>query len=209
MDEHTAKRFQRRLRVQDDGCWHLTTKVRRAGYADFTVKGKHQLGHRVSYEHHVGHIADGLQLDHLCHTADKSCPGGFGCAHRRCVNPDHLEPVTQRENALRGRGFGAVNHAKAECIAGHAFTPENTYSLPSGGRECRTCRAGKAKEWMKIHNPGVRHGDETHCPQGHPYEGTNLIITCRGGRACRECKREWNRSYMRAKRARIRASVSS
>ena len=59
---------------------------------------------------------------------------------------------------------------------------------------------------MAEHNPGVRHGTETHCPQGHPYSGDNLIITSNGGRACRECKRDWSREYMRRKRAAAKAA---
>jgi hypothetical protein len=53
---------------------------------------------------------------------------------------------------------------------------------------------------MAVHNPGVRHGTETHCPQDHPYEGGNLIITVTGGRACRECKRADSRDYSRRRR---------
>lgn len=207
MDERTVKRFERKLHVQDNGCWHLATRVRKDGYADITVAGRHQLGHRVSYEHYVGPIPMGLQLDHLCHTTDKECLGGVGCPHRRCVNPSHLEPVTQRENGLRGRGVAAVNAAKDSCVAGHEFSPQNTYLDPNGGRSCRTCRAHQSRKWVEVHNPGVRHGTETHCPQNHPYLGSNLIITKHGGRACRECKRIWNREYMRAKRARQRAAA--
>jgi hypothetical protein len=209
MDERTAKRFKSKVRVQSNGCWHLSGRVRTDGYADFTVSGRHQLGHRVSYEHHVGPIPDGLQLDHLCHTADRECAGGFGCLHRRCVNPAHLEPVTHQENALRGRSISAENHTKTVCARGHEFTEENTYRSPTGSRGCRICRTATSRAWMDKHNPGTRHGDETHCPQHHPYEGENLIITSNGGRACRECKRAWGREYMRAKRARLREAAAS
>lgn len=209
MDERTAKRFERKVSVQGNGCWHLATCVRKDGYSDFTVGGKHQLGHRVSYEHHVGPIPANRQLDHLCHTADLECSGGFDCLHRRCVNPAHLEPVTHRENAIRGRSPSAINAAKESCSAGHEFSPENTYVDPTGQRCCRTCRAARGRDWVRTHNLGVRHGTETHCPQGHPYTGYNLIITKHGGRACRECKRAWNRAYMQAKRARQRSAASS
>jgi len=46
--------------------------------------------HRWYYEQHKGPIPEGLQLDHLCGV-------------RPCLNPDHLEPVTQTENILRSR----------------------------------------------------------------------------------------------------------
>ncbi|MDX3245832.1 HNH endonuclease signature motif containing protein [Streptomyces sp. ME18-1-4] len=206
MDERTLARFKRKLRVQPNECWHLDGYIRKDGYSDITVKGVHQLGHRVSYEHFVGPIPEGLEIDHLCHSDDTTCGGGFECMHRRCVNPEHLEPVTHRVNSLRGRGEWAKNSAKTHCLRSHEFTAENTYVDPNGNRECRTCRKESSREWVAAHNPGVRHGTETHCPQGHPYSGDNLIITCRNGRACRTCKRDWNRKYMQAKRARIKAS---
>lgn len=208
MDERTLARFIRKTKEQPNGCWHLSTRVRKDGYSDITVQGKHQLGHRVSYEHFIGPIAEGLELDHLCHTADETCAGGFSCTHRRCVNPAHLEPVSHRVNSLRGRSQFAKNAAKTHCLRGHEFTTDNTYVDPQGGRQCRTCKDAAAKAWMAVHNPGAQHGTETHCPQGHPYSGENLIITVRGGRACRTCKRDWNREYMRAKRARLKASAA-
>ena len=205
MDQRTLARFMGNVTVRLNGCWHLPPR-QKDGYATFWLSGKYQLAHRTAYEHFVGAIPDGLVIDHRCHTEDLSCPGGGVCQHRRCVNPNHLEPVTSLENNLRGRSPFARNAAKGACIRGHAFSAENTYLAPGGGRECRTCRDARSKEWMRTHNPGVRHGAETHCPQGHPYEGENLVITVNGGRACRECKRDWNRGYMRAKRARAKAA---
>jgi len=206
MDERTLARFTRKVKEQPSGCWHLDGRVRKDGYSDFTLLGKHQLGHRVAYEHFVGPVPEGLQLDHRCHTDDLDCRGGFTCIHRRCVNPAHLEAVTQRENSLRGRSPAAANGAKTECDSGHPYTQENTYTDPKGGRECRICRAERARQWLKDHHPNVRHGTEVECPQGHPYSGENLLITVRGGRACRTCKRDWSREYMRAKRARAKAA---
>jgi hypothetical protein len=61
-----------------------------------------------------------------------------GCVNRHCVNPAHLEPVTNRTNLLRGTGFAATNAQKTHCIHGHEFTPENT-KHEKLGRKCRTC----------------------------------------------------------------------
>jgi hypothetical protein len=55
------------------------------------------------------------------------------------VNPEHLEPVTGRENALRGESFVAANARKTHCPAGHAYDTTNTYVDKNGYRECRTC----------------------------------------------------------------------
>ena len=109
------------------GCW-VWGAATNGGYGVFWFEGVTVRAHRYAFERWVGPILDGLQLDHLCRV-------------RCCVNPDHLEPVTSRENSLRGGGFAAVNAAKTHCVHGHEFTPENIYVPKSGGRECRACRA--------------------------------------------------------------------
>jgi hypothetical protein len=47
--------------------------------------------HRLAYERAKGPIPEGMQIDHLYQV-------------RECVNPEHLEAVTQVENLRRGRG---------------------------------------------------------------------------------------------------------
>jgi hypothetical protein len=59
--------------------------------------------HIVVYEALVGPVPDGLDLDHLCHNADRDCPGGDQCPHRACVEVTHLAPRTRSEN-LRASG---------------------------------------------------------------------------------------------------------
>lgn len=82
-------------------CWQWTASLSHKGYGRFLLDGKARIAPRVAYTWLVGPIPTGLQLDHLCHTNDPECVGGDSCLHRRCVNPWHLEPVTNRENALR------------------------------------------------------------------------------------------------------------
>jgi hypothetical protein len=102
------------------------------------------------YELMVGPIPDGYDLDHLCHTSAPDCRQGRRCQHRACCNPAHLEPVTSRENTLRGSSVVALNAAKTHCQRGHEFTPENTYPAQARpgviGRGCRTCR----REYMRL-----------------------------------------------------------
>ena len=117
-------------------CWLWTGRLNRDGYADIKLAGRRQMAHRVSYELLVGPIPAGLEIDHTCHTRDRSCPGGKPCIHRRCVNPAHLEPVTFGENARRSSPA-----QKDACINGHAYTPENTYRRPGRGEGQRDCRA--------------------------------------------------------------------
>jgi HNH endonuclease len=134
--EH-ERRLLRHLRPADDGCIEFTGKRQQDGYGQITVNGRSIVAHRVAYEFYVGPIPDGLVLDHLCRN-----PG--------CVNPAHLEPVTQRVNLLRGIGVNAINAAKTHCIHGHEFTPENTYAAPSRPqrRDCRVCRARRRAAWL-------------------------------------------------------------
>jgi hypothetical protein len=96
------ERFMSKVRVTESGCWEWTGSVHRTGYARFNVGGRSKEAHIVAYEMVVGPVPDGLQLDHRCHDP-RECAGGWGCPHRRCVNPAHLKPVTQSENNQRGR----------------------------------------------------------------------------------------------------------
>jgi hypothetical protein len=68
------------------------------------------------------------------------------CSVRHCVNPAHLEPVTQKVNVRRGKKgdkgkkTGAMQKAKTHCPAGHEYDEENTYTSKKGCRHCKQCR---------------------------------------------------------------------
>jgi hypothetical protein len=114
------------------GCWLWTGKLDRDGYANFSVNGRRVRAHRFAYELLVGAIPEGLQIDHV---------KARGCTHRHCVNPAHLEPVTNLENTLRSENFIAQHARKTHCQYGHEFTPENTETYGRGRwRRCVTCR---------------------------------------------------------------------
>lgn len=121
------------------GCWNWTAAIDPvSGYGRISVEGSTGYAHRVAFEILVGPIPDGLTIDHLCR-------------NRRCVNPVHLEPVTQRENTLRGTGLSARRAAQTHCQNGHSFDEANTYWF-DGHRTCRVCK----REYMSDYHPAWR-----------------------------------------------------
>ncbi|MHC3450828.1 HNH endonuclease signature motif containing protein [Streptomyces prasinus] len=120
-----------------NGCVLYTGCVTNRGYGQISVDGVQKLAHRAIYELTVGPIPDGMNLDHTCHNRDVTCMGGDDCVHRRCINVEHLEPVTGPENTRRGKGW-AINGTKTHCPQGHPYDEENTYVF-DGRRYCRTC----------------------------------------------------------------------
>jgi hypothetical protein len=112
-------------------CWHWTGRTNQDGYGELRGRRSDGLAHRIVFEHMVGPVPVGLELDHLCRV-------------RYCVNPQHLEPVTPKENWRRGTSVTAQNAAKTHCHRGHPFDSENTY-VWRNSRICRAC-AREAKQ---------------------------------------------------------------
>ena len=108
-------------------CWIWTGNIEDQGYGVYpNGRGSTVKAYRLIYEMVVGEIPEGLQPDHLCRV-------------RACVRPTHLEPVTKKENVLRGFGPTAINARKTHCIHGHPFEGANLIIRPNGDRDCRTC----------------------------------------------------------------------
>jgi hypothetical protein len=108
----------------ESGCWLWQGALRPDGYVQMRAGSPSRLvyAHRASYEEFVGPIPEGLTLDHLCRM-------------RHCVNPEHLEAVTHRENCLRGTGVSAVAATRTTCPRGHAYDAVGA----KGERSCSTC----------------------------------------------------------------------
>lgn len=107
-------------------CWLWHGAKMKDGYGNFKAAGRFVRAHRYAYELLVGPIPEGLVLDHLCRVP-------------LCVNPSHLEPVTRRENVLRGETVAASNAAKTHCKKGHPLSGDNLYEH-GHSRHCRVCR---------------------------------------------------------------------
>lgn len=123
--ERLLAQVQRNVRVDERGCW-IWTGNRNRGYGSLRHRDTTYLAHRKSYEVFVGPIPSRHQVDHLCQV-------------KLCVNPEHLEAVTQAENNRRSKSPSAINAQKTHCLRGHPFDEANTYYWAEG-RGCRTCR---------------------------------------------------------------------
>lgn len=147
------RRFEKYIEIAG-GCWNWTGGLASHGYGQFVYSAigtrlrQQARAHRVAYRQWKGKIPDGLVVDHLC-------------MNKRCVNPDHLEAVTARENIIRSvRARGIVKKVKVKivkplpthCRNGHEWSPINTIIVRLGkNRPIRTCRTCLYARQMKMY----------------------------------------------------------
>lgn len=133
-----ADHFWPRVPDRPEGdCWEWRGPLQSDGrYGVIKFRSKPLRAHRVAYELAVGPIPDGLVIDHLCRNTT-------------CVNPSHLEPVTQAENLRRSplqREGEWKRRPGGECPYGHSVTAENAYVRPDDGyTACRACARARSK----------------------------------------------------------------
>ena len=130
-----AERFWGKVTVTGF-CWEWNGALS-YGYGSFRAGGRTGMAHRWAFTFLVGEIPDGADLDHLCRNT-------------RCVNPDHLDPVSHRENMTRG--FSATSAAlraiaRGVCMKGHILADVGTYSKRKNGVRCAQCVRDRSRLW--------------------------------------------------------------
>ncbi len=119
-------------------CWVWKAYKNPLGYGTFRVGKTKRFSHRLAYEEIVAPVPDRLVLDHLCRNTS-------------CCNPAHLEPVTSRENILRGVGYCAQQARKTHCVHGHLLQGKNLRVRQDGSRICRACAAERMRRYRAQH----------------------------------------------------------
>ena len=121
------KRLARLTNKSESGCWIWLGGKQSSGHGKIRIDGKTHQVHRVAFELARGRVPAGLVLDHTCKNPS-------------CINPKHLEPVTQRVNLLRGNTIPALHAAKTHCPCGHPYSGDNLCINNRGQRVCKACK---------------------------------------------------------------------
>lgn len=183
------KRFMDKVSVLPGGCWEWTGGRFTHGYGVFWLDGKQRRAHRVLYVWTYGELGDGDDLDHLCR-------------NRWCVNPEHLEVVTRRENVLRGIGPTAENAKKKISSSGHPLD----YEDDRGWRGSKKDRAAASKRYYERNRDAVNAKkraarirvvyDERPCGHcGRPYQPVRSTSRYCSERDCVNSRQRENRLH--------------
>lgn len=129
-------RLLRTVEFDESGCWAWKGTIDHDGYGRVYHLGKKVRAHRLSYELLVGELTPGLVVDHVCR-------------NKACINPDHLELVSQSENVKRSlptskNGMTRGKYKKRPtCYRGHFKEWDHQ---ADGYKPCRECQKIRNKE---------------------------------------------------------------
>ena len=159
MSDQDIKRIKNKTVIDSKtGCWIFVGATAR-GYGRIWINGKLEMVHRLAYEFFVGHIPEGKILDHV---------KAKGCTSRACWNIEHLEPVTNHENILRG--MRNQNTGKTRCKHGHEFNSNNTIIRSNGNRDCRQCHKRWKAEFLMHRKCGASLNRPKEPKHRRPYQ---------------------------------------
>jgi hypothetical protein len=197
------ERFRKYIEVAENGCWNWTGHRDTKGYGSFSLPGGagHSVyAHRWSYQYFVGPVPEGMEVGHKC-------------GNRGCVNPQHLQAMSHRENLFDSMTSARRNAEKTHCVQGHEYLEHNTIRTPEGHRACKECKrlyqrgywkknrkhvlAKRRKLWRETHKPPV---PKACCKRGHKFNKKNTRLDARGHRVCRECQKIAMRQFRRRQR---------
>lgn len=141
--------------TKTDSCWIWNGAQDRKGYGHLRIPGlknKWTGAHRYAYALIHGEVPDDLVLDHVKELCE---------AHELCVNPAHLEAVTQGENLARsGKTLSGKLLNRTHFNCGHEITEQNTLNEKKKNgavsRRCKLCRTEYSKAYLAKYQPEYR-----------------------------------------------------
>lgn len=128
----SIQRFSTKMEpIPESGCWIWNGYIDHYGYGIVKINTRIYKAHRVAYFLHFGSLDTTLTIDHLCRV-------------RCCVNPHHLEAVTNYENIKRGKWITGKKEKKY-CVHGHLRNEDNIIHTKDGRKRCKTCTRNRHK----------------------------------------------------------------
>lgn len=145
MKEAILERFHQSISPEPNtGCWYWMNGCERTGYGQFCHSGKVWKAHRLSFAHYHRALEPGEVVHHKCEIPF-------------CVNPDHLQATSQRDNVLLGNAPAAIQARQTHCMRGHELSGENLFVTTDGRRQCLDCsRANARRRYAGLQAPDHR-----------------------------------------------------
>ncbi len=175
-------RFLNHVVFDPSGCWLWTGYINPNGYGCAHSNGETRLAHRLAYAIFIGPVSSEHDLHHRTESP-------FNCLGPRCVNPEHLLPLTPRVHALEytPNNILAIRNGATTCVQGHELNEENSYVYPgTTKRRCRICNREWARRVYALKHANTEKTERTHCGNGHLLDDGNTY-EYKGARHCRIC----------------------